>query len=381
MINPALSSDELLRYSRQINLKEIGLSGQESLKNARVLCIGLGGLGSSLLLYLAAAGVGRLGLVDCDTVELSNLQRQVLYRLSQVSFAKTASASAQILELNPNTQVDAYCEKFTERNATHLISQYDIVADCSDNFHTNYLIHDVCFSQRKPYIYASVSQFQGYCSVFHGKEGPCLRCLFPTPPDPKFAPSCNENGILGVVPGILGTIQATEIIKWVLGIGHSLRKRLLVADFLKMTFREIQLFQNPDCQLCVHNQSLHNPLSSPPADEVNLTDYAITAEELQRLLKHPGVTLVDVRSTKEHEVQNIGGKLLPFAELSGRLTELNPNHTIILYCHSGIRSINALNLLLNAGFSSVKYLIGGISAIEGKKKERLAAFKGNAILG
>jgi sulfur-carrier protein adenylyltransferase/sulfurtransferase len=362
MVNHSLSSDEMLRYSRQINLKEIGLSGQEKLKNARVLCVGLGGLGSPLLLYLAASGVGRLGLVDSDTIELSNLQRQILYRQSQISYPKTASASAQILTLNSNIQVDTYCEQLTENNATQLISQYDIVADCSDNFYTNYLIHDVCFSQRKPYVYASVSQFQGYCSFFNGK-GPCLRCLFPTP-DPELSPACNESGILGVVPGILGAIQATEILKWILSVGELLEEKLLIADLLNMTFREIQLSQNPDCPLCVHHHSLqeiHYP--TKPAHCSSLVNHSITAKDMRDLLKNIGVTLVDVRSIEEHEVYNIGGKLIPLTELPERLTELNPSHLIILYCYSSQRSIQALNMLLGAGFASVKYLIGGISSL------------------
>lgn len=361
MANHSLSSDEMFRYSRQINLKEIGLSGQEKLKNARVLCVGLGGLGSPLLLYLAAAGVGRLGLVDSDAVDLSNLQRQVLYRRSQISYPKTASAFAQIQALNSNIQVDTYCEQLTENNATQLISQYDIVADCSDNFYTNYLIHDVCFAQRKPYVYASVSQFQGYCSFFNGK-GPCLRCLFPTP-DPKLSPACNESGILGVVPGILGAIQATEVLKWILGVGELLEKKLLIADLLKMTFREIQLSQNPDCSLCVHHHSLqeiHYPTKT--AHCLSLVNHSITAKDMRDLLKNSRVTLVDVRSIEEHDAYNIGGKPIPLTELLERLTELNSSHLIILYCYSSQRSIQALNMLLAAGFTSVKYLIGGISS-------------------
>ena|SRR3990167_8233626 len=361
MANHSLSSAELFRYSRQINLREIGLSGQEKLKNARVLCVGLGGLGSSLLLYLAASGVGRLGLVDSDAVELSNLQRQILYREPQISCTKTASAAAQIQALNSNIQVDTYCEKLTENNAAQLIRQYDILADCSDNFYTNYLIHDVCFSQRKPYVYASVSQFQGYCSFFNGK-GPCLRCLFPTP-DPELSPPCNESGILGVVPGILGAIQATEVLKWILGIGQLLEKKLLIADLLKMTFREIQLSQNPDCSLCVNHQSLqkiHYPAN--PGHCLRLVNHSITAKEMRDFLKNSEVTLVDVRSIEEHEVYNIGGKLIPLTELPERLAELNPSHLILLYCYSSQRSIQALKILLGAGFSSVKYLIGGISA-------------------
>lgn len=364
MTNHSLSSDELLRYSRQINLKEIGLSGQERLKNARVLCVGLGGLGSSLLLYLAAAGVGRLGLVDADAIELSNLQRQVLYRLPHVSYSKTASACEQILALNPNIQVDAYYEKLTEKNANQLITQYDIVADCSDNFYTNYLLHDVSFTQRKPYVYASISQFQGYCCLFNGNDGPCLRCLFPTPPDPKLIPSCDEGGVLGVVPGVLGTIQATEIIKWILGIGDLLEKRLLIVDLLKMTFRKIELFQNPDCQLCLHHQPLHKLIYPSTSQHcLNLASYSITSEDMFRFLKDHTVTLIDVRSPEEHEAQNIGGKLLPLSELSGRLNELDPGHAIILYCHSDPRSIVALGILLEAGFSSVRYLLGGISGL------------------
>jgi molybdopterin/thiamine biosynthesis adenylyltransferase/rhodanese-related sulfurtransferase len=363
MANHALSSHEMLRYARQINLKEIGLSGQEKLKNAHVLCVGLGGLGSSLLLYLAAAGVGRLGLVDADTVELSNLQRQVLYRQAQLSYAKTASAAAQIRALNSNIQIDAYCEQFTEDNAAQLISQYDIIVDCSDNFYTNYLIHDVCFTQKKPYVYASVSQFQGYCSFFNGR-GPCLRCLFPTP-DPKLSPSCNESGVLGVVPGILGAIQATEVLKWILGVGQLLEKKLLIADLLKMTFREIQLSQNLDCPLCVHTYPLPKLYYPPKQDDcLNLANYSISIKEMRRLLKKPLVTLVDVRSIEEHEANNIGGKLLPLTELPERLSELNPNHLIILYCYSSQRSIQALNILREAGFASVKYLIGGIGSFK-----------------
>ncbi len=365
MTNHSLSSDELLRYSRQINLREIGISGQECLKNARVLCVGLGGLGSSLLIYLAAAGVGQLGLVDSDTVELSNLQRQILYQQSQVSCLKTESASAQILALNSTIQVEAYGERLTEKNAAQLISQYDIVADCSDNFYTNYLIHDVCFSQKKPYVYASVSQFQGHCSLFDGKnKGPCLRCLFPDFPDSNFIPTCNEGGILGVMPGLLGVIQATEVLKWILKIGQSLEKKLFIANLLEMTFREIQLFQNPDCQLCVHNQSLHR-LYYPPkqAHCLNFANYSITASAMRKSLKNDKVMLLDVRSVAEHKAYNIGGKSLPLDELPRRLNELNPNHFLILYCYSGQRSIQALKRLREAGFTNVKYLIGGINAI------------------
>lgn len=352
MNNSSLSPDELLRYSRQLHLKELGLSGQEKLKNARVLCVGLGGLGSPLLLYLASAGIGRLGLVDADNLELSNLQRQVLYRQSQVSNAKTTAAAAQILALNSNCQVDSYCEKLSEHNVAQLISQYDIVADCSDNFYTNYLIHDQCYAQSKPYVYASVSQFKGYCSLFSAQEGPCLRCLFPNPEHFKAIPNCNEAGILGVVPGFLGIIQATEIIKWIVQCGQSLKKRLLIADLLQMNFKTIELVQNPDCPLCVHHQT--------PASCTDWSKYSITANEMHTLLKNPDVTLIDVRTQEEHEAHNLGGKWLSLDQLPQRMNELNPNLPIILYCRSGVRSIQALTILVKAGFVSVSYLMGGM---------------------
>lgn len=358
MVNHSLSVDELIRYSQQIKLDEIGFLGQEKLKNSRVLCVGLGGLGSPLLLYLAAAGVGTLGLVDDDVVELSNLQRQILYHSSQVALQKTVAAESQLLALNPSIQVNTYSEKLTENNASQLISKYDIIADGSDNFYTRYLIHDICFELDKPYVYASASQFQGYCSIFYGNKGPCFRCLFPMPSSSDTIPNCAVGGVLGVLPGILGIIQAAEIIKWILKMGHSLEKRLLMIDLLKMTFKEIQISQNPDCMLCVHHQPLItriNPLCCQ--HPIDLKTHAITSDQLSEFLKQNSkTTLVDVRTVKEHETQNIGGKLLPLAELPYRLSELDPSHNIILYCHSGKRSLLALNILLEAGFTSVKYL-------------------------
>jgi sulfur-carrier protein adenylyltransferase/sulfurtransferase len=250
MFSNAFSTEELIRYSQQIKLEEIGLAGQEKLKNARVLCIGLGGIGCPLLLYLAAAGVGNLGIVDDDIVELSNLQRQILYRLPQLAQQKAAAAKAQLQALNPSIEVHEYPLRLTEQNAVELIEQYDIVADGSDNFCTRYQIHDVCFALDRPYVYGSTSQFQGQCSLFHGKQGPCFRCLFPTPTNTNTIPTCSAGGVLGVLPGLLGVIQATEIIKWVLQTGESLKNRLLLVDLLKMKFQEIHLAKNPDCSLC-----------------------------------------------------------------------------------------------------------------------------------
>jgi adenylyltransferase/sulfurtransferase len=362
MVNQPFSADELNRYSQQIKLDEIGLPGQEKLKNARVLCVGLGGLGSPLLLYLAAAGVGTLGIMDDDIVELSNLQRQILYRLPQVALQKTVAASAQLLALNPSINVNTYHEKLTEQNATKLINQYDIIADGSDNFYTRYLIHDVCFELEKPYVYASASQFQGHCSIFYGGARPCLRCLFPIPPSNDTIPNCSAAGVLGVLPGMLGIIQATEIIKWLLKIGNSLEKRLLIIDLLKMTFKEIDLSQNPVCALCVQHQAL-SKLTRPLNCQrpIDLKNHCITSMQLRELLQHnSNITLIDVRTAKEHKMQNLGGKLLPLTELPHRINELDPSHHIILYCHSEKRSILALNILLEAGFTSVKYLVGGV---------------------
>ena len=364
MISSFLSPDELIRYSQQIKLAEIGLSGQEKLKNARVLCVGLGGLGSPLVLYLAAAGVGTLGMVDDDIVELSNLQRQILYRLPQVTQQKAVAAKEQLLALNPTIQVNSYSEKLTENNAEELISQYDIIADGSDNFYTRYLIHDVCFKLEKPYVYASACQFQGHCSIFYGNNGPCFRCLFPNPPSSHNSPNCDAGGVLGVLPGMLGIIQATEIIKWILKIGNSLEKRLLIIDLLTMGFKEIRLSQNPDCPLCVHHQPL-NTLINPKncQQDIDLNNHSITREQLSKLLEqNSNTTLIDVRTAPEHQDYNIGGILIPLKELPYRLKELDANTPIILYCHSGKRSVLALQILLEAGFSSVQFLINGITA-------------------
>jgi molybdopterin/thiamine biosynthesis adenylyltransferase/rhodanese-related sulfurtransferase len=352
-----LSTDELTRYAQQIKLDSIGLIGQEKLKNAKVLCVGLGGLGSPLLLYLAAAGVGTLGLIDDDKVELSNLQRQILYDSTQVGQEKTVAASAQLLALNPNLHVNTYTEKLSLSNATQLIGEYDLIADGSDNFYTRYLLHDVCFELKKPYVYASASQFQGYCSIFNGS--PCFRCVFPTPPAAHLIPNCSAGGVLGVLPGLLGMIQATEIIKWILNIGTALEKRLLMVDVLDMRFKEIQLTQNPDCALCVKHHDfneLTRPTTCDPA--FDFEDYAITAEALPAFLQGSQVCFIDVRTEEEHQAQNMGGRCIPLAALPHRLNELDKHQSIVLYCQSGKRSLVALKLLLEAGFSSIKYLDG-----------------------
>lgn len=350
---------DMLRYVQQIKLNQIGLAGQGKLKQARVLCIGAGGLGCSLLMYLAAAGVGQIGIVDEDQIEESNLHRQVLYQQKHVHQKKSVVAGEQLRALNPLITVQIYDARFTRENANALIEQYDIIADCTDNFSTRYLIHEVCFRLGKPYVYASAYQFLGHCSVFYGKHGPCLCCIFPAVP--STLASCEDGGVLGVLPGILGMIQAAEIIKWILTIGHSLEGRLLMIDLLAMKFQEIQLTKNSDCPLCAHGLKIKMTASLSKAE---IASYAITAEELSNyLLEHPETLLLDVRTPEEHAIKNLGGTLIPLSELTLRLNELDPTQSILVYCHSGPRSIQALTLLLESGFKQVRYLAGGVQKL------------------
>lgn len=354
-----LSADEIMRYAQQIKLPEIGLDGQKKLKEARVLCVGLGGLGSPLLLYLAAAGVGKLGIVDHDRVDLTNLHRQILYRSQDLGQAKASSAREQLLALNPSIEVNSYIEKLTYYNADQFISQYDIIADGSDNFATRYLIHDTCFKLNKPYVYASAGQFQGYCSVFHAnQENPCLRCLFPSATS-HTNENCATDGVIGMLPGLLGILQALEIIKWIVNMGAGLVKHLLMVDLLTMSFKKIHLRKNPDCPLCVYGELVHEPIPAIVCAEESLNNYAISIQQLIHLLQKSNTCLVDVRSAAEHKEKNIGGQLIPLEELPRRLNELKRTHTIILYCLSGKRSLSGIKILLAAGFVSVKYLKKG----------------------
>lgn len=357
MTSSFLSADEMLRYAQQIKLSEIGLEGQKKLKQARVLCIGLGGLGSPLLLYLAAAGVGKLGLIDHDQLELTNLHRQILYRTQDVNQSKAILAKQHLLTLNPDIEVQAYPERLTKNNVEELISQYDIIADGSDNFATRYLIHDSCFKFNKPYVYASAGQFQGYCAIFHANNNnPCLHCLFPNIPSPINV-NCATAGVIGVLPGLLGILQATEIIKWIVKIGSSLVKRLVTVDLLTMNFKEIHLAKNPDCQLCVKGEFVEETMPEVIVSETSrLNNYALSAQQLIHLLQKHNTTLIDVRSVAEHNDKNIGGQSIPLQQLSQRLHELNPTNSIICYCHSGKRSEMAVEILINAGFTSVNYL-------------------------
>lgn len=355
-----ITPDEIKRYSQQLKLNEIGLAGQLKLKNAKVLCIGAGGLGSSLSFYLAAAGVGTIGIVDDDIVELSNLQRQILYQDSAIGNKKVIFAKQQLLALNPHITINIYPERFNVENAKKLISQYDIVADCSDNFATRYLTNDACFYLNKPYVFASVSQYQGQCALFFGEKSACFRCLFPSiPADNPFA-NCNEGGVLGVLPGLLGIIQATEIIKWILDIGKVLINQLFMIDLLTMDVKKIHLEKNPECRLCIARDSLELLIQHEKCD--NFDKYAISFKELQfKLNNKEDILLVDVRSQEEHKHSNLGGISIPLPELFHRLSELNLEKLIIVYCQSGPRSIRAAHLLIENNFRSVRFLRGGVT--------------------
>jgi molybdopterin/thiamine biosynthesis adenylyltransferase/rhodanese-related sulfurtransferase len=340
------------RYAQQIKLSEFGVSGQEKLSNARVLCVGMGGLGSALSAYLAGAGVGTLGLVDDDCVDLSNLQRQTLYRSRQLGQNKAFAAAAELNALNPEIQIKVYSERLSQQNLNTMLADYDVIADGSDNFQTRYLLHDACFTLGKPYVYASASAYEGYCSLFHGQQAPCLRCIFP---NPSTGSSCSDEGVLGVLPGILGLIQASEVIKWIVGLGETLAGRLLRVDVKTMRFKELTLTKDPSCPLCSQRSGI-TALFDP-------SHFALHFEELATFIKEHNALLIDVRNPEEHAAINIGGRLLPLHELPSRLDELEKQQTIVLYCKAGPRSIKALQLLQEAGFSSLRYLKGGVSEL------------------
>lgn len=369
----ALTADELARYSRHLVLPQVGHAGQEKLKKARILCVGAGGLGSPLLLYLAAAGVGTLGIIDPDFVDISNLQRQILYRNDDQQQPKVLAAKAHLLALNPNLQIEAYQESLTPNNALQLIAQYDYIADGSDNFATRYLVNDACVVLSKPNVHASVLQFEGRCIVFAGSDGPCYRCLHPEPPPAQLVPNCAEGGVLGVLPGLLGTLQALEIIKLILGIGHSLHSELLLVNGLSMRFQTLKLSPDPQCLVCAKKQAFdslpyHDLLQKctlkPSGNKTHMTLPKITVQELQALQQQNDVpfTLLDVREPQEYQICNLGGKLIPVGQLSARLTEIDRQQLCIVHCKIESRSQQAYQILHAAGFSQVKILQGGILA-------------------
>ena len=367
-----LSHEEILRYSRHLLIPEVGLEGQQRLKASSALVIGTGGLGSPVALYLAAAGVGRIGLVDYDVVDASNLQRQVLHSTSTVGTLKVESAKRRLLDLNPLIQVDAYNEPFTSVNAVQIAKDYDVLIDGTDNFPTRYLSNDLCVLLGKPNVYGSIYRFDGQASVFYAKEGPCYRCLFPEPPPPGLVPTCAEGGVLGVLPATIGSIQASEALKLLLGIGSSLIGKLLLYNALDMSFDFVTLKKNPNCRVC-----------GPHADVTELIDYEafcgvpghdhdegsagadwdISATDLRsRLASTSGVLLLDVREPHELAISSLRGAVnIPLGQLAARLSELDSAREMVVFCKSGTRSARALELLVSAGFKKVKNLKGGIN--------------------
>src|SRR5277367_1883522 len=367
----ALTKEEILRYSRHLIIPEVGIDGQQKLKAAKVLLIGAGGLGAPLGLYLAAAGVGRIGLVDFDTVDFTNLQRQVLFGTSDVGRPKIAAAADHLRNLNPEIQIDTFETHLTSENALDIMKDYDIIVDGTDNFPTRYLVNDACVLLGKPNVYGSIFRFEGQITVFGYPEGPCYRCLYPEPPPPGLVPSCAEGGVLGVLPGLVGVIQATETIKLILGIGEPLVGRLLLFDALAMRFRELKLRKNPDCPLCGKNPTITKLIDyaefcgirgeEAPAPQTSVPE--ITPRELKaRLDRGDDLYILDVREPHEYQICNLGGHLIPLGDLSKRVNELDSSREIVAHCRSGKRSAEAVEFLQRAGFRKILNLKGGILA-------------------
>lgn len=361
----ALSRDELLRYSRHLVLPGMGLAGQEKLKRARVLVVGAGGLGSPAALYLAAAGVGTIVLADADRVDATNLQRQVMHGTSTIGTLKTESAKDRLDDLNPNVQVVTIDARLTSANAREIIRGVDVVLDGSDNFPTRYLVNDACVLERTPLVYGSIFRFDGQASLF-APGGPCYRCLFADPPPAGLVPNCAEGGVVGALPGIIGSIQALEAIKWIIGAGETLRGRLLLFDGLRMSFREVQLRQDPDCPVCGIHPTVTELIDyeafcgMPEAD----ASAEIGTTELRVMLDGGSAPLLlDVREPWEWEVARIeGSQHIPLGQLPGRIAEVDTRREIVTICHHGMRSLSARELLKGAGFARVRSLAGGIDA-------------------
>ena len=365
-----LSNEEILRYGRHLIMPEVGMDGQKRLKAARVLLIGTGGLGAPLGMYLAAAGVGTLGLVDFDVVDFSNLQRQIIHGTSDVGRPKLHSARDRILDINPNTNVELHETTITSDNALDIVRPYDLVIDGTDNFPTRYLVNDACVLLGKPNVYGSIFRFEGQSSVFWAEKGPCYRCLYPEPPPPGMVPSCAEGGVLGILPGVIGCLQANEAVKLIIGKGDPLIGRLVLFDALKMKFRELRLRKDPECPICSDQPTIRELIDYnefcgvPGAEEPAVTaaaDGDIEPRELAERLKKGGRPfLLDVRNPEEWEITRIeGATLIPLPELAQRYVELPPNEEIVVYCRSGGRSAQAAQFLRNKGYQSVRNLPGG----------------------
>ena len=384
---PKLTNDEISRYSRHLILPEVGMEGQQKLKAARVLCVGTGGLGAPMALYLAAAGVGTIGLVDFDTVDMSNLQRQIIHSTSTVGMLKVDSAEIMLKGLNPTLNVVKHNTMLTSANALEILKDYDVIADGTDNFQTRYLVNDACVLLNKPNAYASIFRFEGQASVFGTKEGPCYRCLYPEPPPPGLVPSCAEGGVLGILPGLLGVIQATEVIKLILKIGDPLIGRLLLVDALGMGFRTLKLRKNKDCPVCGENPTvtelidydqfcgIPKPTETGPLEvardkavaEAAVVDGIpqVSVETLKHKLDaKENIFVLDVREPHEVQIANIGAPLIPVGDLEKRIGELasQKNSEIYIHCRSGARSQKAALILKQAGFTNVSNVSGGILA-------------------
>jgi adenylyltransferase/sulfurtransferase len=375
---PDLTREELTRYARHVILPDVGIDGQRRLKAARVLCVGAGGLGSPAAMYLAAAGVGTLGIVDFDVVDVSNLQRQILHDTADTGRPKVESARARLKAINPNVSVETHQTRLASANALEILERYDVVLDGADNFPTRYLVNDACVLLGKPNAFGAIFRFEGQASVFGAKNGPCYRCIYPEPPPPGLVPSCAEAGVFGVLPGIVGTIQATEAIKLILGVGESLVGRLLVYDAMRMTFRELKVPKDPDCPVCGKHPTVRElidyeafcgmkPMEDPQPESAatagaSAPDPIITAEELKaRWDRGDRPFLLDVREVVEHQLVKLEGDvLIPLGELVARQQELDPDREIIVYCHHGNRSGRATAYLRHNGFPYARNLRGGI---------------------
>jgi adenylyltransferase/sulfurtransferase len=365
--NVTFSGDELARYSRHLIMPEVGLEGQSALKASSVLIIGAGGLGTPSATYLAAAGVGRIGIVDFDDIERSNLHRQVLYSEQDIGKSKAEVAKERLLQINPNASIELHKVRLDSSNALEILRTYDIIIDGADNFPTRYLVNDACVLLGKPNVYASIFRFEGQASVFYAKEGPCYRCLYPEPPPPGLVPSCAEGGVLGVLPGIVGSIQAAEAIDLILGNGTPLIGRLLVFNALNMRFREFKLEKNPECPVCGQNPTVKELIDYEALCGINEEvdpEFELSVQALKQALdEKKNILILDVRQPFEYQIAHIGeSKLIPLGQLTQRVNELDTADEIVVYCHTGVQSAQAVRYLNGLGFKKVKNLKGGINA-------------------
>jgi sulfur-carrier protein adenylyltransferase/sulfurtransferase len=370
----ALSKEEILRYSRHLIIPEVGMEGQQKLKAAKVLLVGAGGLGAPLGLYLAAAGVGRIGIVDFDVVDFTNLQRQVIHGTSDVGRKKLDSAADRMLAINPHVTVTKHETALSSENALDILKDYDLVVDGTDNFPTRYLVNDACVLLKKPNVYGSIFRFEGQATVFAYQGGPCYRCLYPEPPPPGLVPSCAEGGVLGILPGTIGLIQATEVVKLILGIGEPLVGRLLLYDALALRFRELKLRKNKDCPVCGDHPTVTKlidyqqfcgiPRQEPPKQETEVRESEIDVTEVKRKLdRGDRFQLIDVREPHEYRICNIpAAKLVPLSEFARHVAEFDPEAETVVHCRSGVRSAKACGILRQAGFKHVRNMAGGILA-------------------